>query len=112
MIGIDLVEIARIKSIFQKHGLLFLKKILTSAEINSLPQKQNRHFFTRLTCYIASKEAIFKAYAQEGLDWQDIVIYNITNRPLVYIKKTPAQEKIQLTFAANKDVVLAHAVIV
>jgi phosphopantetheinyl transferase (holo-ACP synthase) len=44
MIGIDIVEIARIKNIYQRHGLSFLKKLLDQQEINELPTERSSFF--------------------------------------------------------------------
>ena len=109
MIGIDLVEIERIKAIYQKHGLLFLNKILDKKEISELPQEKSRHFFKNLSCYIASKEAIFKACSEKDLDWKDISIRNITKDPLIYIRKSEFKEKITLSFAVTRSIVLSQA---
>lgn len=109
MLGIDLVEIERVKTIYQKHGLLFLNKILDKKEISELPQENNRHFFKNLSCYIASKEAIFKACSEKDLDWKDISIQNITKKPLICIKKGSFKKKIMLSFTISRDIVLSQA---
>lgn len=111
MLGIDIVDIDRIKKIYQRHGLLFLEKILDSDEINELAMKK-KNFFKILSCYIASKEAIFKACAEDNLDWREISIRHITKRPLIYIRKGNCNRKIRLTFAINKEMALAQALVV
>ncbi|MCG2676198.1 4'-phosphopantetheinyl transferase superfamily protein [bacterium] len=121
MLGIDLVDINQIKSIYRKHGILFLKKILNDGEIKDLsrscaqgrdlPLKENLHFFQRLSCYIASKEAIFKACSEADLDWKDISIRNITKDPLIYIRERNLNKKIRLTFSVNGNMVLAQALL-
>ena len=112
MIGIDIVEVRRIKNIYQKHGSLFVKKLLDEQEIHELPAERNRYFFRRLSCYIASKEAIYKAYADGGLGWKDIVILNITEKPVIYIKECDVTKHIKLAFAINRDIVVSQAVII
>lgn len=112
MLGIDLVDINQIRSIYQKHGVLFLKKILNDEEIKDLPAKENPHFFQRLSCYIASKEAIFKACSEADLDWKDISIRNITKDPVIYIRRHNLKKKIRLTFSINGNMVLAQALLV
>jgi holo-[acyl-carrier-protein] synthase len=66
MIGIDIVEVERIKNVYQRHGLSFLEKLLDQQEITELPGERSRSFFIKLSCYIASKEAIYKACELEG----------------------------------------------
>jgi holo-[acyl-carrier-protein] synthase len=111
MIGIDIVEIARIKNIYQRHGLSFLKKLLDQQEINELPTERSSFFFRKLSCYVASKEAIYKAYADEDLGWKDIIIRNITETPFIYIKEADVTKKIKLALAINKDIVISQALI-
>jgi phosphopantetheinyl transferase (holo-ACP synthase) len=112
MIGIDIADTEQIRNIYQKHGLLFLQKILDEEEISDLPKEKNRCFFQKLSCYIASKEAIFKACPEENLDWREISIHSITKNPLVHIKKTDFKKKIKLTFTVSRDFVLSQALII
>ena len=112
MLGIDIVDIEQVKQIYQKHGRLFLGKVLNDVELSELPEKVNRRFFEILSCYIASKEATFKACPEEELDWKDISIQNITKNPLVYIRKPGFGKEIKLSVSINKDIVLSQAMIV
>lgn len=112
MIGIDIVEVERIKKIYQRHGLSLLKKLLDQQEIDELPVERNRCFFRRLGCYIASKEAIYKAYADGDLGWKDIVIRNIAEAPLIYIKKSDVTHKMKLAYAIGKEVVISQALMI
>lgn len=112
MIGIDIVDIERVEGIYQKHGRLFLEKILGDEEIESLSAENNRHFFKNLSAYIAAKEAIFKACSQEKLDWREISIREIRKNPLICIKRPGFTKKIKLTFAINSDIIISQAIIV
>ncbi|MBN1254243.1 MAG: 4'-phosphopantetheinyl transferase superfamily protein [Deltaproteobacteria bacterium] len=112
MIGIDIVEVNRIKNMFQRHESLFLEKILDAQEIHELPADRNRYFFRRLSCYIASKEAIYKAYPDGDLGWKDIVIRNITETPVIYIKKSDETKKIKLALTISRDMVISQAMII
>lgn len=112
MLGIDIVDIERIKKIYHRHGQLFLEKILDDKEIKDLLLKEDCHFFKTLSCYIASKEAIFKACSEENFDWKDISIRNITKAPSIYIKRPDFKKKIRLTLAVEKEIVLSQALIV
>ena len=76
-IGIDIIEIERIKKSIEKYDDLFLNKIFTQTELDYCLSKQNKyqHFAARF----AAKEAIAKAIAtgwSEGFKWKDIEIYN------------------------------------
>jgi holo-[acyl-carrier-protein] synthase len=111
MIGIDIVEVERIANIYQRHGSLFLEKLLDEQEISELPAERNKYFLRRLSCYIASKEAIYKAYADADLGWKDIVICNIMETPIIYIKKDDVTKRIKLALAVSRDIVISQAVI-
>lgn len=110
MIGIDIVDIARVKKIYERHGLYFLTKILTEEEITGLPHNQHPNFYKILGSFIAAKEAVFKACSQEELDWKEMRIHNITFTPSVSVKRAGFKSKISLTVSADGDIVLAQAV--
>jgi holo-[acyl-carrier protein] synthase len=84
-LGIDIIEIARIKQSIEKYGDRFLDKVFTKGEINYCNKKFNKyqHYAARF----AAKEAVYKALAsgwKEGLRWKDIEIQNDpTGMPVV-----------------------------
>jgi len=76
-IGIDIIEIERIKKSVEKFGDLFLNKIFTETEKEYSLTKKNQ--FQHLAARFAAKEAIAKALAtgwSKGFRWKDIEIYN------------------------------------
>jgi holo-[acyl-carrier protein] synthase len=79
-IGIDIIEIDRIKKSVDKYGDLFLNKIYTETEINYSLVKKNK--YQHLAARFAAKEAIYKALSSDTdyiYSWQDIEIYNESN---------------------------------
>jgi holo-[acyl-carrier protein] synthase len=79
-IGIDIIEIERIKKSIDNFGEKFLNKIYTSTELEYCLSKKNKyqHFAARF----AAKEAIYKALSSdtnEVYSWQDVEIYNELN---------------------------------
>lgn len=79
-IGIDIIEIDRIKQSIDEFGDRFLKKVFTKVEIDYSISKKNKyqHFAARF----AAKEAIYKALSSDTdtiYSWQDIEIYNEVN---------------------------------
>ena len=79
-IGIDIIEIDRIKKSVDKYGDLFLNKIYTQTEINYSLSKKNK--YQHLAARFAAKEAIYKALSSDTdyiYSWQDIEIYNESN---------------------------------
>ena len=76
-LGIDIIEIARVKKSIDTYGDNFLDKVFTPTEINYCNSKFNKyqHFAARF----AAKEAVYKALSsgwKEGLRWKDIEIEN------------------------------------
>lgn len=112
MIGIDIVEVERVKGIYQRHGLSFLEKILDEQEINELPAERDGYFFRKLSCYIASKEAIYKACSDQDLGWKDITICNIAGTPFICIKKSDVTKKIKLALAISREIVISQALLI
>ena len=79
-LGIDIIEIERIKDSIEKYGDRFLDKIYTTNEIKYCSKKINK--YQHLAARFAAKEAVYKAVAsgwEEGISWQDIEVYNDPN---------------------------------
>jgi holo-[acyl-carrier protein] synthase len=76
-LGIDIIEIDRIKKSIEKYGDRFLNKVFTPEEIKYCSSKFNK--FQHFAARFAAKEAVYKALAsgwQSGLRWKDIEIQN------------------------------------
>ncbi len=80
MIGIDIVEIARIAGAVERHGERFLRKVFTDAEIACAQGLRREHEF--LAGRFAAKEAFMKAMRRR-LPWQEIEIDRDQGRPLL-----------------------------
>ncbi|WKZ71270.1 MAG: holo-ACP synthase [Melioribacteraceae bacterium] len=79
-IGVDIIEIDRIKKSIEKFGDKFLNKIYTEKELQYCESKKNKyqHYAARF----AAKEAIYKAMStgwKKGTSWKNIEIYNEPN---------------------------------
>jgi holo-[acyl-carrier protein] synthase len=79
-IGIDIIEIERIKESIEKLGDRFLNKIYTKKELEYCNSKANKyqHYAARF----AAKEAIYKAISslyKEGIGWHEVEIFNEPN---------------------------------
>ena len=79
-IGIDIIEIDRIKKSIENYGDGFLNKIYTKTELDYCLSKKNKyqHFAARF----AAKEAIYKAISTAtgfSFKWKDLEIYNEKN---------------------------------
>lgn len=76
-LGIDIIEIHRIKKSIEQYGDKFLNKVFTPEEIKYCNSKFNK--FQHFAARFAAKEAVYKALAsgwQTGLRWKDIEIQN------------------------------------
>lgn len=76
-LGIDIIEIERIKKSIDKFGDRFLNKIFTETELNYSLSKKNK--YQHLAARFAAKEAIAKALKtgwSKNFRWKDIDIYN------------------------------------
>ena len=76
-VGIDVIEVERVKSAIEKYGERFLRRIFTEREINycSRRKKPYQSFAGRFS----AKEAVMKAIGtglSSGIRWKDIEILN------------------------------------
>ncbi len=79
-IGIDIIEIKRIKESIDKYGDSFLNKIYTQNELDYCLSKFNK--YQHLAARFAAKEAIYKAIAtswEKDATWKSIEIINEPN---------------------------------
>jgi holo-[acyl-carrier protein] synthase len=99
-LGIDIIEIARIRKSIDEYGTQFLDKVFTEDEIAYCNKKFNKyqHFAARF----AAKEAVYKAIAsgwEKGLRWKDI---EIENEPTGMPKVKPSG-KLKIFLSADKE---------
>jgi len=74
-IGMDLIEVDRIRDVYQRHGERFVRRVLTEAERTYVLRYKDPA--ERLAGRWAAKEAAFKALGTglgEGMRWQDVEI--------------------------------------
>ncbi|MGB9697243.1 MAG: holo-ACP synthase [Ignavibacteria bacterium] len=91
-IGIDIIDIKRIKTVIEKYGERFFERILTEEEIKYCKSfsKPDLHFAGRF----AAKEAYSKSIGtgiSKDFKWKDIEILN-DGRGKPYIKHTVENE--------------------
>lgn len=80
-VGIDIIEVERVRKVFEKHGERFLHRVFTENEI-----LQSRGKPTRLAGRFAAKEAISKALGTglHGVKWREMEIVQLrSGRPSV-----------------------------
>ncbi|NTW82902.1 MAG: holo-ACP synthase [Chlorobiaceae bacterium] len=116
-IGIDMVNVDRIRSSYERYGEQFLGKILTPAEISLCRQKAD--MIQSAAARFAAKEAISKAIGHgisEHFSWHSVEILNDQHgKPFVRIldHEFPVQEQsIRLSLSHDSQYASAVALII
>lgn len=105
--GVDIVSVERIKKAYLKHKDRFAKKILTEKEISLFEKKGDIYSF--LSGRFAAKEAIYKAYGEKNLTWQQVEILNDKDgSPIVTIHGKNVN--ISLSISHEKEFAIAFAI--
>jgi holo-[acyl-carrier protein] synthase len=82
-LGIDIVEIGRVKQVLERHAERFLRRVYTPAEVAFC-----RGRVAELAARFAAKEAVMKALGTgaRGLAWREIeILPDGRGKPLVYL---------------------------
>ena len=107
-IGIDIIEIERIKKCIEETNGKFCERVYTKNEIEYCENKKNQKY-QHYAARFATKEAVFKAISQLlddkfDIEWKDIEITNDPNgRPYVSILKEDISTKIN-----SIDISISH----
>jgi len=117
-IGIDIIEIDRIKKSVDEYGDQYLQKVYTPDEIKYCLAKKNK--YQHLAARFAAKEAIYKAISSNWsseFGWQDMEIINAPNgMPEVKFKgnleKFLSNEKsLKISMSHSRDYVACVAIV-
>jgi holo-[acyl-carrier protein] synthase len=117
-IGIDIIEIDRVRESVEKFGDRFLNKIYTQKELDYCLKKKYK--YQHLAARFAAKEAVYKALAtgwDEDVSWQNIEISNEPNgMPVVTLqgklKKFLSKNKeLKISMSHSRDYVACMAII-
>lgn len=97
-VGLDIIEVDRIRSAVDKWGDKFEKRIFTQKEINYCREKNDR--FQRLACRFAAKEAFFKALGtgwRLGMRWTEVEVANDRfGKPYILLSGRADEYRVQL----------------
>jgi holo-[acyl-carrier protein] synthase len=108
-IGIDLIEVPRIRGIYQRHAERFVNRILTPAERVYVLRHADPS--ERLAGRWASKEAALKALGTglaDGIRWQDVeILPNEKGKPILTLHRKAAARAEQLG-ATTFHVTITH----
>jgi holo-[acyl-carrier protein] synthase len=99
VVGVDLIEIARVKRALDRHGERFLQRVFTPAEI-----QYTRGYAAELAARFAAKEAVSKALgvgvrllARDGIKWQEVeVLGNWRGQPQITLTGRAAERAAEL----------------
>jgi holo-[acyl-carrier protein] synthase len=117
-IGIDIIEIDRIKESVDEYGDQFLQKVYTPEEIKYCLSKKNK--YQHLAARFAAKEAIYKAISSNWdseLSWQDMEIINAPNgMPEVKFKGNlekflSGDKSLKISMSHSRDYVACVAIV-
>src|SRR5216684_9265555 len=103
-IGIDIIEVDRVRKVYEHHGERFLKRVFTEAEV-----RQCRGKPTRLAGRFAAKEAISKALGTglHGVAWREMEVVQLrSGRPTVRLHGN-AKKRAELLGLTSFDVSIA-----
>src|ERR1700736_277795 len=106
-VGIDIIEVARVRKVFERHGERFLKRVYTEREIQQCRGKPQR-----LAGRFAAKEAISKALGTgiHGVAWREMEIVQLrSGRPTVSLHGN-AKQRAELLGISAFDVSMADLV--
>jgi len=117
-VGIDIVEIERIKRAIDNNGK-FLERVFTKEEIAKGEKKKDRYQF--YGAHFATKEAVMKALGtgwRKGVRWRDIqIIHNNDGKPETKvvgktkeIAKRVGIDKVLVSMSHTKEYAVAQAI--
>jgi holo-[acyl-carrier protein] synthase len=119
-IGIDIVEISRMKEAVDRWGDSLLSKIFTKREIrySSARRLSSQHFAARF----AAKEAVIKAFGEplkHPMNWTDIEVLNdAEGKPVIVfhgralkLKRKKSVKEVIVSLSHSKDYAVANAML-
>jgi holo-[acyl-carrier protein] synthase len=110
-IGVDIVELARIRAVYERFGKTFMKKILTEAETAQCLSKPDP--VASLAGRFAAKEAVSKALGTgivRSLTWHSIEVLNDkTGKPCVTVHAASFSGRISLSISHDRHSAVATA---
>lgn len=109
-VGVDIIEIERIKEAIESFKNRFLTRIFNDEEIAYAESRviPFQHYAGRF----AAKEAVYKALGEKTLTWKDMTILNdAQGKPQVFLKHSILNKKIHLSISHSKYYAIAQAIV-
>lgn len=109
-IGVDIIEIDRIRKAVERWGDDFLNHVLTPEEIAQ--SRKYKFPYPHYAGRFAAKEAVFKALGDPEISWKDLTIINDEQgKPHCRFHKKGFSRNIFLTISHSKNYAVANAVV-
>ena len=118
-IGVDIVEVERIRQVISRWGERFLRRVFTPEEIQYC--RGRRDSYSAFALRFAAKEAVRKAIGVgrrgEGIAWTDVVVLNDrTGRPQVLLRNRARQRvgerRVLISLSDTRQLAIAQVVLV
>jgi holo-[acyl-carrier protein] synthase len=103
LIGIDIIEIERIRAATEQLGARFLRRVYTTQELSlyaSSPSSLAAHF--------AAKESVMKALGGELFNWREIEVLSLSSGQPVVNLSGQARKRAKELGLASLEVSLSH----
>ena len=108
-IGIDIVDVERIKRLSQQYGRRFLDRVFTEIEIDYSLGARGERRYERLAARFAAKEAVIKALGR-AVPFRSIEVENApSGRPIVRCEFV--DEKIEASLSHTDRLAIAYVLI-
>lgn len=116
-IGVDIIEVSRLKSLYDRWGNRFLKRIFTEKELEICKSEKNDYYFNSLAGKYAMKEACIKVICHD--EPLSLISFEIINgykkEPIIFLRdkayEVCNEKNIQLTGSISHDGGRAIAVV-
>jgi len=107
-IGIDIIEIDRVKEAIEKHGEAFLSKIFTEKELKYCRGLKSFKF-PELAVRFAAKEAYSKAIGTgiAGIGWKKVEVVNDKRGKPELMIKGKKSTKVHISLSHSRDQAIA-----
>ncbi len=118
--GIDICEVARVRTAIDRFGQRFLRRVFTAAEREYCESKRNR--VERYAARFAAKEAAMKAIGtglRRGVSWQDFEVSREPGgRPTMIFKGRAAEfgtklgtKSVSLSITHTSEIAMAQVIL-
>ena len=106
-LGVDIVEVARVAGVAQRHGERFLRRVFTPLEVERVHGNRAQYLASRFS----AKEAAFKALGtgwSSGVRWIDIEVDNLPSGQPVLELRGQALERARSLGVRRVHLTISH----